>query len=378
MTTTSNSLRRAAILVSTLDQASADRLLDQLPPDQADRIRSAIMSLDDFSDDEQQRIAADFLGRSDARATVSSESDVELELSSTAQSRSDSFIPRSQDDARYSEPSSPSRSQPVQDDAPLKFLEEIDPALVAQVLVREHPQTLAVVIASLSAAAAAKVLEQLPPAVSTETLHRMAFLHDMSAEVVADLARELRKQLDAHPAGVRPAAKNAVLAVIDALHGSRRRHLVDELASRDARLVKQLGLGKTEAPQAGRSAEQHESVDRSDSRRTVTTNTSVPRKRLSIEFDQLTNLDDAGLKRVLSEVAPRTAMLALSVAEPALIKRILKQLPARDAAALSRELDSPGPVRLRELEAAQYEVAAIADDLIRRGELTLRQQLRQR
>lgn len=366
----SNSLRRAAILVSTLDPASADRLLDQLPAEQAERIRSAIMSLDDFSSDEQQQIAAEFLGKDSTQESGG----VELELSSG--SSSDYYpAPVAEQQHREKAPavySLPTASQDAGSDAPLAFLEETDPALVAQVLLREHPQTLAVVVASLSPLAAAKVLEQLPPAISTETLHRMAFLHEMSSDVVADIARELRKQLDQHPAGVRPAAKNAVLAVIDALGGSRRKHLVDELASRDARLVRQLGLGKAPTLPSGSRRLPPSSDSQQLPRNTQPSQSAArPKTRLSIEFDELTSLDDASLKRVLSEVAPRTAMLALSAAEPRLIKRILKQLPPRDAAALSRELDHPGPVTLRQLEAAQREVAEVADELLRRGQLTL-------
>jgi flagellar motor switch protein FliG len=54
-----------------------------------------------------------------------------------------------------------------------------------------------------------------------------------------------------------------------------------------------------------------------------------------------------------------------------LLQRVLRQLPGKDAAELRQRLDHPGPVRLREIEQAQQQLASVASRLIQRGELQL-------
>src|SRR5215218_320703 len=74
----SPSLRKAAILVSSLDTRSADALLDQIGEVEAGRVRNAIMDLGDINSAEQQQIIAQFLG---GQSPSESNGGVELELS---------------------------------------------------------------------------------------------------------------------------------------------------------------------------------------------------------------------------------------------------------------------------------------------------------
>src|SRR5262245_6821364 len=60
---TTSAIRKAAILISTLDSASGDALLEQMGPEVAERVRNALMELDEIPSDEQTDVIADFLGR---------------------------------------------------------------------------------------------------------------------------------------------------------------------------------------------------------------------------------------------------------------------------------------------------------------------------
>ena len=57
-----DALRRAAILITTLDTASADALLNEMSPEQATSIRNAIMELGDIDIVEQEEIIEQFVG----------------------------------------------------------------------------------------------------------------------------------------------------------------------------------------------------------------------------------------------------------------------------------------------------------------------------
>ena len=53
-------IRKAAILVASLDQAAADALLDHLSSAQAALVREAVMSIDEIAPEELQRVIDDF------------------------------------------------------------------------------------------------------------------------------------------------------------------------------------------------------------------------------------------------------------------------------------------------------------------------------
>jgi hypothetical protein len=67
---TNPALRKAAILVASLDTPAADALLDGMDPEQAARVRRAVLELDDVDPAEQQRIMSDFLRGPSHRATA--------------------------------------------------------------------------------------------------------------------------------------------------------------------------------------------------------------------------------------------------------------------------------------------------------------------
>ncbi len=57
---TNAGIRKAAILVACLDRAAADAVLEQLGPEQAQRVRQAVVVLDEIPDDEQQCVIDEF------------------------------------------------------------------------------------------------------------------------------------------------------------------------------------------------------------------------------------------------------------------------------------------------------------------------------
>ncbi len=60
MTAANDNLRKAAILVASLDRASADSLLQQMSADQAARLRRALVELGPIDPDEQSDVIEDF------------------------------------------------------------------------------------------------------------------------------------------------------------------------------------------------------------------------------------------------------------------------------------------------------------------------------
>jgi flagellar motor switch protein FliG len=82
-------------------------------------------------------------------------------------------------------------------------------------------------------------------------------------------------------------------------------------------------------------------------------------------------LNDATLKRIFAAADPQILLLALTGAEDRLVQRILKQLPAADAAAVRQRLNHPGPLRLSDVDSAQQQLAQLAVELHELGVIRL-------
>jgi hypothetical protein len=95
----------------------------------------------------------------------------------------------------------------------------------------------------------------------------------------------------------------------------------------------------------------------------------TPTPAPSLPFTALESLDDAGWQRLLLEAESEVVLLAFVGAEPKLIERILRGFSPAQRAHWRRQFAHPGPVRLRDIDAAQQRLTALAAELVEAGEL---------
>jgi flagellar motor switch protein FliG len=88
-------------------------------------------------------------------------------------------------------------------------------------------------------------------------------------------------------------------------------------------------------------------------------------------FDNLLDIDDRGMQSILRDVASDLLVIALKGADEAIREKVFKNMSSRAAEALKEDLESRGPVRLSEVEAAQKDVLKVARKLADAGELVL-------
>jgi flagellar motor switch protein FliG len=369
----SPSLRKAAVLISALDERTADAVLQQMSAEDAAKVRSALIQLDEIPADEQQHVLAEFFHQQSAPASPApnEDGDVSLEIDPQLEQAVDAV---------------PSPAPPVasRDEPSFDFLQHVEPKALAAVLRGEHPQTVAVVVAQLTAERAAVVLQELPSALATDALERIAWLDQLSPEILADLAHGLRQQLAPHirTAQAEPESLAHVTAVLSAMDFRQRERVVMQLAQRNTALVERLGLFAADAPPADPSqvVSLRYRLESGNDRSTEDEKKKVSRRTEASDgvmdeswliFGDLIHLSDAALRSVFAAAEPDVALLALTGAEPRLIARILRKIPTREAAVLRQRLEHPGPLRVRDVEQAQAALAAIASRLAHEGTITL-------
>ena len=222
------------------------------------------------------------------------------------------------------------------DNAGLHRLRNADPQQLSNMIRGEHPQTVALILAHLSPGHTANVLRHLEPALGTEVIYRMARMEKVSPEMLQLIEKSLGAETDLEMSGGMQASggPSAVAEVLNQLAPSLEKELMDGLKVKDEALCDEI-------------------------------------KNLMFVFEDLIKLEDRGIQRLLREVDSKELALAMKAASDALKDRIMGAMSQRAVAALKEEIDFLGPVKLRDVEAAQGGIVAKVRQLEEAGEIVV-------
>lgn len=218
----------------------------------------------------------------------------------------------------------------------LTGLAELDPERLLPMLEREHPQTLAVVLALLDAKKGAAVLGRLPVDVQIDVVRRAAGLKAVPVSVVRDIETQLSQEVAALGEVERREIDGLAVAtdLLKQLGEQRAESILEELADADAELAQEV------------------------------------RKAL-FTFEDLRRLEGRAVQALLKEIATEQLTLALKTASPELREKIFANVSSRAAANLREELELMGPVRVSDVEEAQRAIVDTALRLERDGVITI-------
>jgi flagellar motor switch protein FliG len=322
---TNAGVRKAAILVACLDRAAADAVLEQLTPEQAQRVRQAVVVLDDIPGKEQRCVVDEFFRLGPQPSTQQS-----VGIEPGGRLGREIGLGRS---APHAEEPAASGSHPT----PFVRLREAEGKKIARLLSGERPQTIALVLSHLSARQAGGVLARLQPNLQTEVVRRLVDLEETDPTVLQEVEQALESRLSQKVPMQRRrvAGLQAIGGILQASESDVRLQILDNLAAHDRALAERLGPPP-------------------------------------MEFDDLADLDDATIADAFSAADPQWIMPALLGASPEITDRVLHFLPRAQAESLRRKLQRPGPIRLSDVETARQKIAEIAVRIVyAKGKITL-------
>ena len=219
---------------------------------------------------------------------------------------------------------------------PFDFVRRTPADQIAAFLVDESLQTVALVVANLSAGHGAKVLAELPTDMQPEVALRIALMGETSPSVVRDIAQGLRDKLS-----------NVLEHEYSSSGG------VETLAE----LLNQAGRS-TERNVLQTIGATHEDL------------AEEVRSRL-FTFEDLHRLSDRELQLVLREVDQKDLALALRGVPDWLMGRICENISSRAAELLRDDIDAQAPQRKHVVEEAQGRIVAVVRQLEDAGTITL-------
>jgi flagellar motor switch protein FliG len=346
----SDRIRRAAILVATLDDALAEQVLRGLPPSVRDRVLDVAESLDEIDAEEQRDVLAEFrrLSRSGGRREGDAvEADFSSREQATGAGEAATFNP----------------GDAVAD----RGLSDADAAAMADLLANEHPQIVAAALSRLSEAQSAAVFAALPAEVQVETLDRLADLAPADEAAVDEVASQIHQHLQVRRERQARAAAGAELVqkILARTPAPQRAVLLARMTAKDAAPPAPSAVRRADerptSPSASRRsdpiAQQALSLAAAMQRRPSPVAEPAPLDDRSAEFE---DVSDAALIAGLRSADQSTVLRALAASGETLLARIEAMLPRRQAKQLRRMLNNLGPTRLTELQAAQHRLLDMA------------------
>ena len=94
-------------------------------------------------------------------------------------------------------------------------------------------------------------------------------------------------------------------------------------------------------------------------------------KNLLFVFEDIINLDDRAIQRILKEVEAKELALALKTANEELLQRVYKNMSTRAATTLREDIEVLGPVRVREVGRAQQAIVDVIRTLEEQGQIVV-------
>ncbi len=222
------------------------------------------------------------------------------------------------------------------DTAGLHRLRNADPQQLGTMLRGEHPQTTTLILAHLDAPQTAAVLKELDPAVGSEVVYRMARMERVAPDLLQLIERSIADETDlAVSQGMTTSGGPAAVAsVLNLVPGTLEKQLLEGVAERDPALCVEI-------------------------------------KNLMFVFEDIGTLDARSLQRLLRDVNLKALALSLKAASAELKKKLTDSMSQRAVAALNEEMEMLGPVRMRDVEAAQSSIVAQVRELEEAGELVI-------
>lgn len=218
----------------------------------------------------------------------------------------------------------------------LESLEMVDAKSLANFLVSEHPQTVAVILAHLEAEKKSEVLKRLPDTLQAEVVLRMANLEHVAPELILEVDRVLKQEL-ASMSTVEQSALGGVQPVAEMLNvmdKNTEASIMSRLEEKDPILAEEI-------------------------------------RKLMFVFEDIVKIDDRGIQALLKEVANDKLLLALKTANEDIRSKIFKNISARAAEMLRDDLSSMGPSRLSDVKGAQQEIVNVARRLEAEGKILI-------
>ncbi|MDR3211236.1 MAG: flagellar motor switch protein FliG [Planctomycetota bacterium] len=318
-------IRKAAVLMISLDMESSSRILANLETDEIERLSMEIARVDDeIAPDIRDAVVREFY-----QTHLASKYMEQGGMEFARQLLEKSLSPEEAGKILAA------LENTIQK-APFHFLKDADTEHLLMYIQEEHPQTIGLIMAHLSPKQAAEILNGLPPKKQMEVVKRIARMDQTTPEAIRMVEQGLESRLasivtqDLESAG----GVESVAEILNLCDRSTEKSILENLEEADPDMVEQI-------------------------------------RKLMFVFEDVILVNDKGIQSVLREIENDELATALKTASEALQEKIFKNMSTRAADMIRENMEFMGPVRLADVEQAQQHIVDVVRRLEETGEVII-------
>lgn len=321
---TMTSTERAAVLMLLMGETQAADIIKYMSPREVQALGSSMVSVADLSQETVSAVLDDFVG------TIKQQTNLGLGTTDYVES----VLKRALGEDKAS--TVLSRILPSGSTKGLEILRWMDPRAIADMIINEHPQVIAIILSVLEYDVAADVINFLPKDRRGEIMQRVAKLETVQPSAMDELERIMAQQFSTNSSaqsssfgGVKTAAKIMNFVKVD-LETEIMRSLTD--IDEDLTLQIQDNM---------------------------------------FTFENLSLVDNRAIQVMMRNIDSDLLMVALKGASEETRDKFFDNMSQRAKAMFIDDMESKGPMRISDVEDAQKNIMRIARKLSDSGELVL-------
>lgn len=314
--------QRAAVILLVLGEDHGRPIWQEFDDEEIRIITRAMAELGTVDADEVERLMLDFVGKLSSAGAVTGSFDRTISLL-------EKILPQDQVALIMEEIRGPAGRNMWQK------LGNIDAVVLANFLKNEYPQTIAVILSKIRPDHSANVLRNLPNDLSVDVVSRMLRMEAVQKEALDHIENTLRTEFVSTLTQTRRRDPHEMMAEI--FNGFDRQTEMRFLSALDA--------------------------SNQDAAARI--------RALMFTFDDLGKLDPAGLQTLMRQVDKDTLARALKGANEDMRNFFFSAMSTRAAKNMQDDMQSLGPLRLKEVDEAQTKMVALTKELADKGEIVL-------
>lgn len=217
-----------------------------------------------------------------------------------------------------------------------EFIRKADSKNIMNMIMNEHPQTIALILSYARAEQASQVISELPKDIRIEVVERIAKMDRTSPEIIKQVESILERKFDSvisvelmEVGGI-----DYIAEVMNSIDRSSEKYIFDELSRKDPKLTEEI------------------------------------RKRMFV-FEDIMVLDSFSIQRFIKEVETKDMAVALKGSNKDVASVIFANMSQRMADTVRSEMEYLHNLRVRDVEEAQQKIVAIIRRLEEEGEIVI-------
>jgi flagellar motor switch protein FliG len=215
-------------------------------------------------------------------------------------------------------------------------LSAFNPQVLANLLMGEHPQTIALILVNMKYQTAAEIMQLLPENIQGEVIMRIADLEDVPMEIVNEVHEVVDEMLSdmGNETGENQGGIDAAAEILNQLDHKTENAIFEKIEAAREDLADEI------------------------------------RQKMFV-FSDLVTLDDRSIRTLLKEISNDELILALKTAAEDLSEKIFGNVSQRAAEMMKEDMEVMGPVKLKDVELAQLNIVKAARRLEEEGKIVL-------